>query len=691
MLCKFLVLFAIILGPIYGTTKTQTKHLIFSFEAPKDLQYFDGAPREIVRKHSTEGKMALKIELSEEHPFFIVSFQEKNLDCKGWEKLKLDIYREGEPITLNLRIFDNNGNRYNFWYYLLHPGLNIVEYSILGMSSTLDISHLKEFTFYSEQPSGSLYVDNIRLIRGEEDDTWLIPKDKPKPMLSARNNIIKNGDFELGFLYWGSWGQWDGGMYIFGSGKGEDACSGEVSAAIICQKKGRGGIYTSPSAYFYLQPGTYKLSFYAKGKGDGVKMLWFFHKMEGGGPSVEEAIPKNNRSDRFDVPFQWNKYEYEIQVVKEVGPLAIYLCNVGGGTLYVDALSLVREGEKATESKVFSKRRPSKVEIRKGEIYVNSKPFFPIGFYNAEPEDLKGTGFNLICRDPGPGIPGRDFLDRCEENGIMVSVNLEGVLRAHLPWKVPEVIKSFMDHPAVFAWYTCDEPDHAQWTVPPPEMRLATKLLHKADPNHLTWTVVMPWADSNIYQYADTVDIIATDVYPISGYNREVIRVALGTDVLKRAVRGERPVFMVTEATAQATPEEEYAMTYLAITHGAKGIIYWNYKDAKQNPIIWDTMLKIGKELKELTPILTSPDSPLLVNVNNPNIHFLLKKYKGKFYLLTINASKESQGKVVFHLPFLKESKNVKVLFEGRELRIKEGVLEDSYAGYERHIYEIDV
>lgn len=690
MWCKFFVLFTIITGIFYETSEAQTRHLLFSFETPDELQYFNGAPREIVGEHSSEGKKALKIELSEEHPYFVVNFKEKPLDCNGWEKLKLDIYREGEPITLNLRVFDNAGNRYNFWYYLLRPGFNVVEYSVWGMSSALDISQLKELTFYSEQPSGILYIDNLRLIRGEEDDIWLIPKDRPKPILSAENNIIKNGDFELGFLYWGSWGQWDGGIYIFGSGTGEDACSGEASAAIICQKVGRGGIYTSPSAFFYLKPGTYKLSFYAKGKGNGVKMFWFFHKMKEEGLSVEEAIPQNNRSTRFDVPPQWTRYEYQIEVLKEIGPLAIYLCNVGGGTLYVDALSLIREDEKTTESKVVPKRKPSKVEIRKGQIYVKGRPFFPIGFYNAEPEDLSGTGFNLICRDPGPGTPGRDFLDRCEKNGVMVSVNLEGVLRAHLPWKAPDAIKSLMDHPAVFAWYTCDEPDHAQWTVAPPEMRLATKLLHQADPNHPTWTVVMPWADSNIYQYAGTVDIIATDVYPISGYNREVTKVASATDVLRRAVKGEKPVFIVTESTSHATPEEEYAMTYLAITHGAKGILYWNFPDAKENPLIWETMLKIGRELQELTPILTSPDSRQAIEVNNPNIHFLLKEYKGKFYLLAINGSKEAQEKVVFHLPFLKVERKAKVLFEGRQLKIMGSSLEDSFAGYERHIYEID-
>jgi hypothetical protein len=100
-------------------------------------------------------------------------------------------------------------------------------------------------------------------------------------------------------------------------------------------------------------------------------------------------------------------------------------------------------------------------------------------------------------------------------------------------------------------------------------------------------------------------------------------------------------------------------------------------------------MLKIGKEIKELTPILTAPDSKKTIEVDNKNIHFLLKEYKGKYYLITINASRESQSEVKIHLPFLKGQKRGKVWFENREVKVEDGVLRDSYKGYERHIYEI--
>ncbi|MGB9608258.1 MAG: hypothetical protein ACPL7E_06950, partial [bacterium] len=75
--------------------------LLFSFENPFDLEPFKGAPKMIVSEHSTNGKHSLKVELSTVNPYFAIIAMDKPFDFNGWEKLKLDIYREGEPITLN--------------------------------------------------------------------------------------------------------------------------------------------------------------------------------------------------------------------------------------------------------------------------------------------------------------------------------------------------------------------------------------------------------------------------------------------------------------------------------------------------------------------------------------------------------------------------------------------------------------
>ena len=48
------------------------------------------------------------------------------------------------------------------------------------------------------------------------------------------------------------------------------------------------------------------------------------------------------------------------------------------------------------------------------------------------------------------------------------------------------------------------------------------------------------------------------------------------------------------QSTAIATPEEEYGATYLALVHGADGILYWNFDDARKDARIWQTGCQIA-------------------------------------------------------------------------------------------------
>ncbi len=52
-------------------------------------------------------------------------------------------------------------------------------------------------------------------------------------------------------------------------------------------------------------------------------------------------------------------------------------------------------------------------------------------------------------------------------------------------------------------------------------------------------------------------------------------------------------------------------MTYLALTHGAKGLIYWCYYNLRMLPQyqeMWNGMKKIGAEVRILEPALLSPE-----------------------------------------------------------------------------------
>jgi hypothetical protein len=700
----FCIVLVVMLGVLSWQAPAQERtytgaRLLASFETQSELARCDSSGEmSLSEKHITQGKRALKISYGIVRPSFEMTTGDTVWDFSGHDKLKLDIYLDGAPMIVTMRISDKPGKTYTSWYYLIREGYNVVEYSILGMSSVIDVSQVSYFRFSTEsaytqtyvvdaseldsgrpEPKAAIiYMDNLRLTRGEDDDSWLISAGEAKPLVQVPGNVIQNGDFELGMYGWSSWGTWDDGQYIFGSGAGDDAYSGFASASIICQKQGRGGFWANLPVS--LDAGVYDFTFFAKGRGDDVRM---FYNFEGAGA---EFISANRGSPRFDVPEEWVKKTYQVEVSEKAQSIRLYFYSVGGGTLFIDAVSLAREGAKAQkEPETRRQLKPSKVEMRGAVTYVNGEPFFPVGFYHGDPKGLKGTGFNFTVH----GIPDKDFLDECLENGIMVTPNLQGVMRVHLPGQAPAAARPFRDHPAVFGWYVCDEPDHARWNVPPPEMRLATKLLHEYDPDHLTWTVVMPWADSNIYQYADTVDIISTDVYPINKNKPcDLLKIARGTDVMRRAVRGKKPVWIVPQSSSVAMPEEEYCVTYLAIAHGANGIIYWEYNDARKNPEIWESMVKISIELKELTPVLTSITSDKEVTVSDKNIHAIMKEVDDNLYLIAVSAKPEPIFGVRITLPKIGED-NARVLFENRSVPIEDGVIADDFNVYERHVYEI--
>jgi hypothetical protein len=312
----------------------------------------------------------------------------------------------------------------------------------------------------------------------------------------------------------------------------------------------------------------------------------------------------------------------------------------------------------------------------------NGEPFFPIGLYCGVPAELAGTGFNCI-----PGWSSRCTLEECLAHGLYTLPDLTGVLRAHAPEQVRPVAATLKNHPAVMAWYLCDEPDHAQWLVAPDELKLARRLLREEDPNHPSVTIVMPWADSNLYRFWDAADILATDDYVLREQKpSEVRHVARTTEVAKRAVRETRPVWLVLQSSSVATPEEEYGVTYLALAHGANGILYWEYEDARKNPRIWETLLALAKELETLTPALTGPSLDLPVSISNGDIHWTAREFQGRLCLITVNADPLPAPQVQIQVGEGPEGP-AEVLFENRKITVKRGRILDEFLPYQRHVY----
>ena len=218
------------------------------------------------------------------------------------------------------------------------------------------------------------------------------------------------------------------------------------------------------------------------------------------------------------------------------------------------------------------------------------------------------------------------------------------------------------------------------------------KSVKEIDPLHVAFLVIHGTA--KIVDFVHVTDVVASDPYPIGGSNLP-IQVSAETIQLRKLTGDKKPAWMVTQAfgyqgAREPTPQEEYCMNYLAVVGGAKGIIYFMYKPTYIP--LWEAMGKLNNELKELESILLSPDVKEEVQITDESspLQMLQKKHNGKTYLITVNTV-NNPVEAEFYLPGLKDRANkVRVLFENRSLRYRNGGFKDNFKGYERHVYEIE-
>jgi hypothetical protein len=270
------------------------------------------------------------------------------------------------------------------------------------------------------------------------------------------------------------------------------------------------------------------------------------------------------------------------------------------------------------------------------------------------------------------------------------------------------VVQAYKDHPAVLAWYLNDELPHKLV----PDLTGYYERTKQADPNHPCLIVLCN--RSELQYFPDTTDIMGVDPYPIP--KGPIVDVNRFTDAAHKAVGGAKPVWQVPQAFAWyqynsknpdrghiPTPEElktgrapnyleARCMTYLSLTHGAKGLIYYCYYDLRKLPQyneMWDWMKGIGTEVKTLSPILLSPEDLGTVKFapENAPIHTKLKRHDGRLYLMAVNSGNEP-CKVSFELKH-RLPREVEVMFEDRKAETAGRSLTDEFQPLEVHVYDL--
>jgi hypothetical protein len=350
-----------------------------------------------------------------------------------------------------------------------------------------------------------------------------------------------------------------------------------------------------------------------------------------------------------------------------------------------------------------------------GFLTVEGKPWFPVGLYTVQAragghdevmEEARQAGFNTTVFYAYTVETIMPLLDAAQRHGLRAFVYPANPyhVREHTATREELVgeIQARMRHPALLGWYLVDEPEgigvSSVQTV-----RDYYQLVKETDPAHPCSLVIMsPGAAA---KYGNSADIVWIDPYPIP-YS-PVTFVSESMEGARTNVARDKPIWTIPQAfdwsvwktgsldkVHRPTPEEERCMTYLALVHGAKGIIYWAHTASKyyirDYPEHWAALKAIAGELRELSPVLLTPDSALPAKAapRTATLDLLVKQWNGQTYVIAVNREPTDFAAKV-HLGGVKPTSTIEVLFENRTLIPAGNGWTDQFAPFAVHVYRL--
>ncbi len=347
---------------------------------------------------------------------------------------------------------------------------------------------------------------------------------------------------------------------------------------------------------------------------------------------------------------------------------------------------------------------------------LNGKPFFPLGLYvvqctngayAAQLQEIADSPFDTLmnyavnrCGTDATDADILRYLDQLASRNLKLIFSLSeyfGHGQKDMETIVHKVM-TFKDHPAIISWYINDErgPEYL------PELVIRYETIKKLDGNNPVWSV--HWNTDWLIREARTTDLVGVDPYPIG--NHPLTLVSQMADAAKKS---GKPLWLVPQifdwrdypndpagrdrTGRPPTRDEMRAMTYLAINHGAKGLIYYSYfniLDDADYQTRWEEIKEIAREINDLRPVLLSTHQTKENDIvcNNSNIDFKLMREGKTYYLFAVNTKKETFNRVSFRNRLVNKPSMIGVLFEnGRHIAVTDGNFTDNFGPYEVHVY----
>lgn len=315
-------------------------------------------------------------------------------------------------------------------------------------------------------------------------------------------------------------------------------------------------------------------------------------------------------------------------------PIVFSLKTARGETLGTETLDFTHEVE-PTPRKVW-------VDEQRFAV-VDGKRFFPIGVYThfmtPEQFDFYARGpFNCV-KLSNHGVS-RAWLDEFQRRGLRVVIDIRDEIKvitadpsadkAKGRAALKKTILAWKGHPAVLAWYNCDE---APLSILP-DIRLATKWVHEFDPDHPTYAVTDK--PNQTRAFLSAYDIVGMDPYPVgnlSGMN-DIGIASRWAEACREGMFDTRAMWQVPQmfdwgwyangrktgvATRLPTKAEFASMCWQAIAGGANGLFgycfydFYGRQDPEARDRVWQDYCDVLAKIRKAEPILLSDPSPVRV------------------------------------------------------------------------------
>jgi hypothetical protein len=353
---------------------------------------------------------------------------------------------------------------------------------------------------------------------------------------------------------------------------------------------------------------------------------------------------------------------------------------------------------------------------------LNGEPFFPLGLYvvqctngsyTTELDEIADSPFDTLmnyaineCGTEASYQQIRDYLDELARRDLKVIFSLKeyistcekaygvcdnpGPLSADAENIITQKVNNHMDHESVIAWYLNDEtcPDCLE------QLDDGYNLIKSLDSNRPVWSV--HWNTTWLLQEAHTTDIVGADSYPIPDNP-----ITWVLNVVDDAMQAGKPLWFVPQLfewpnKRPPSKEEMRAMTYLAVNHGAKGLIYYSYFDIRSDGDYserWSAIKDIAGEIDQVRDVFLSTQDTTASDVvcNVTDIDLKLMKKDDTYYLFAVNTKEEAVPGVSFSVNLNQTPSVVDTLFEsGTQIPVTNASFEDDFDTYEVHVYQWD-